>query len=53
MKLVIDIDEKDYELYKNDDWNIPKVLRDTLENGTPLEEYCDVCPFQPTESEDD
>ena len=36
MQIVIDIDEKDYDLYKVDDWNIPKCLRDAIANGTPL-----------------
>ena len=36
MQIVIDIDEKDYNLYKVDDWHIPKCLRDALANGTPL-----------------
>lgn len=36
MQIVIDISEEDFELYKDDEWNIPKGLRDALENATPL-----------------
>lgn len=38
MQIVIKMSKKDYELYKADDWNIPKCLRDVLANGAPLPE---------------
>lgn len=40
MKLVIDISESDYKLYKSDDWHIPKCLRDALASAIPLPEDC-------------
>ena len=50
-KYVIDISEEvtNYRLWlENLDTEIG-----TQVNATPLEEYCDSCPYQPIESEDD
>ena len=40
MKLVIDISESDYKLYKSDDCHIPKCLHDALASAIPLPENC-------------
>lgn len=54
MKLVIDIDEEDYDnICTIGGLVLPKDILYVFRGATPLEEYCDSCPYQPVESEDD
>ena len=56
-KYVIDIPEERYEWIKNHegvtDFQTTLMLYKKVMNAIALEEYCDSCPYQPTESEDD
>ena len=61
-KYVIDIDEKTYNDIKEENGiyvynalcaRITGKVVGAIQSATPLEEYCDSCPYQPTESEDD
>lgn len=56
-KYVIDIPDEQYEWIKTHkgvtDFQTTLMLYKKVMNATPLEEYCDSCPHQPIESEDD
>ena len=59
MKYVIDIPDVTKKVFDNADntyfsfYDYNSVIGKAIRNATPLEEYCDSCPYQPTESEDD
>ena len=41
------------EKCRKKNYGVCETLMNRIINSTPLEEYCDSCPYQPTESEDD
>ena len=59
MKLVIELPDEVKNAFDNADdinfsfYDYNSVIGKAIRNATPLEEYCDSCPYQPTESEDD
>ena len=61
MKLIIDIDEDiaqgiidgEDEIPRNIVRSFQATIADAIKNGIPLEDNCNACIFNPTETEDD